>query len=103
MRDQAPTSVRLARHPNDAVGRIRTLRGGHRGRIREALVTINQALASADRGGERYYYPELLYQRRVVASGRNRSARLGGGRLLSGGARRGAGTGRSVLGARRRA
>jgi predicted ATPase/DNA-binding winged helix-turn-helix (wHTH) protein len=30
------------------------------GRIKEALVTINQALASADRGGERYYYPELL-------------------------------------------
>jgi predicted ATPase len=57
---QAPTSVRLARHPNDAVGQIRTLLGGHRGRIREALVTINQALASADRGGERYYYPELL-------------------------------------------
>jgi hypothetical protein len=60
MRDQAPTSVRLARHPSDAVGQIRTLRGGHRGPIREALVTINQALASRDRGGERYYYPELL-------------------------------------------
>jgi predicted ATPase/DNA-binding winged helix-turn-helix (wHTH) protein len=30
------------------------------GRIPEALVTIDQALASADRGGERYYYPELL-------------------------------------------
>jgi predicted ATPase len=30
------------------------------GRIPEALATINQALASADRGGERYYYPELL-------------------------------------------
>jgi len=60
MRDQAPTSVRLARHPSDAVGQIRTLRGGHRGPIREALVTINQALASAERGGERYYYPEPL-------------------------------------------
>src|SRR6266404_6161722 len=60
MRDQAPTSVRLARHPRDAVGQIRTLRGGHRGRIREALVTIYQALASADRGGEGYHYPELL-------------------------------------------
>ena len=60
MRDQAPTSVRLARHPSDAVGQIRTLRGGHRGRIRGTLVTINQALASADRDGERHYYPELL-------------------------------------------
>ena len=60
MRDQAPTSVRLARHPSDAVGQIRTPRGGHRGRIREALVTINQALASTHRDEERYYYPELL-------------------------------------------
>ncbi len=60
MRDQAPTSVRLARHPRDAVGQIRTLRGGHRGRIREALIAINQALASADRDEERLCYPELL-------------------------------------------
>ena len=30
------------------------------GRIPEARVALNQALASADRGGERYYYPELL-------------------------------------------
>jgi hypothetical protein len=56
MRDQAPTSVRLARHPSDAVGQLQTQRGGHRGRIREALVTINQTLASADRGEEGYYY-----------------------------------------------
>jgi predicted ATPase/DNA-binding winged helix-turn-helix (wHTH) protein len=30
------------------------------GRTEEAFVAIDQALASADRGGERYYYPELL-------------------------------------------
>src|SRR5260370_41643404 len=60
MRYQDPTSVRLSMHPSDAVGQIRTLRDGHRGRIRGALVTINQALASADRDGGRHYYPELL-------------------------------------------
>jgi hypothetical protein len=60
MRDQAPTSVRLARYPSDAVGQIRTLRGGHRGRIREALVRINQVLPSQDRDGERYCFPKPL-------------------------------------------